>query len=78
MSRLTMMITSEKATQKKSMTRPPWRSVHQASFLWALCQELGRSTTHRCVAANGAGLPFWEISASSPRSSSRSRVALES
>ena len=33
MSRLTMMTTSEKATQK-SMTSPR-RSVHHTSFLWA-------------------------------------------
>jgi hypothetical protein len=43
-----MMITSEKATQK-SMTRSRL-SVHQRSFLWALCQELVRSTTQRFVA----------------------------
>ena len=79
MSLLTMMTTSEEATQKKSMTRPS-RSVHHASFfLWALCQEeLVRSMTQRFVAASGAGLPFCEISASSPRASRRSRVAFES
>ena len=71
-----MMTTSEKATQK-SMTGPRL-SVHHRSFLWALCQEFVRSTTHRFVATSGAGLPFWDISASSPRSSSRSRVAFES
>ena len=38
------MITSEKAIQK-SMTRPRL-SVHHTSFLWALCQEFVRSTTH--------------------------------
>ncbi len=76
MSRLTTITTSEKATQK-STTRPQ-RSVHHTSFLWALCQELVRSTTQRFVAAKGAGLPFSEISASSPRSSSLSRVAFES
>ena len=38
------MITLEKAIQK-SMTRPRL-SVHHTSFLWALCQELVRSTTH--------------------------------
>ncbi len=71
-----MMITSEKATQK-SITR--FRlSVHQESFLWALCQELVLSTTQRFVAISGDGLPFWAISASRPRSSRRSRVAFES
>jgi hypothetical protein len=71
-----MMTTSEKATQK-SITLPRL-SVHQRSFLWALCHELVLSTTHRLVAPSGEGLPFWEISAMSSRSSSRSRVALES
>src|SRR5829696_4699407 len=75
-SRLTVMTTSEKATQK-SMTCPRL-SVHHTSFLWALCHELVLSTTHRLVAQNGAGLPFREISASRPRSSSRSRGAFES
>jgi hypothetical protein len=42
------MITSEKAIQK-SMPRPRL-SVHHTSFLWALCRELVRSTTHRFVA----------------------------
>ena len=42
------MITSEKAIQK-SMTRPRL-SVHDTNFLWALCRELVRSTTHRFVA----------------------------
>jgi hypothetical protein len=68
-----MMITSEKATQK-SITCSRL-SVHHASFLWALCQELVLSTTHRFVAVSGVGLPFWAISASSPRSSRRSRTA---
>src|SRR5215211_7420539 len=45
---LTMMATSEKATQK-SITLPTL-SVHQRSFLWALCHEPVRSTTHRFVA----------------------------
>jgi hypothetical protein len=76
MSLLTIMITSEKATQK-SITRPS-RSVHHTSFLWALCQELVLSTTHRIPALSGAGLPFFEISASSPRSCRRSRVIPES
>jgi hypothetical protein len=71
-----MMATSEKATQK-STTRPRL-SVHHTSFLWALCQEPVRSTTHRFVAASGAGLPFSEISAIRSRSRSRSRVAPES
>jgi hypothetical protein len=53
------MTTSEMAIQK-SMTLP-LRSVHQASFLWALCQEFVRSTTQRFVACSGAGLPFLEI-----------------
>ena len=48
MSRLTMMTTSEKATQK-STTRPRL-SVHHTSFLWALCQKLVLSTTQRFVA----------------------------
>ena len=55
-----MITTSEKVIQK-SITHP-LRSVHHTSFLWALCQELVRSTIHRFVAASGAGLPFWEIS----------------
>jgi hypothetical protein len=71
-----MMTTSEKATQK-SITLPT-RSVHHTNFLWALCHALVRSTIHRSLAQNGAGLPFLEISASSPRSLRRSRVALES
>jgi hypothetical protein len=71
-----MITTSEKATQK-SITRP-LRSVHHTSFLWALCQELVRSTTHRFVAVSGAGLLFSEISAASPRSRRRPRVASES
>jgi hypothetical protein len=45
-----MMFTSEKATQK-SFTRLRL-SVHQESFLWALCQELVLSTTQRFVAIN--------------------------
>jgi hypothetical protein len=71
-----MITTSEKATQK-SITLPT-RSVHQTSFLWALCQELVRSTTHLFVAQNGAGLPLPEISHPSPNSSRRSRVRCES
>jgi hypothetical protein len=70
------MITPEKATQKL-MTRAV-RSVHHASFLWALLQELVRMTTQRFVAASGAGLPFSEITGSRPRICSFSRVALES
>jgi predicted butyrate kinase (DUF1464 family) len=76
MSLHTMMTISEKATQK-SMTRP-LTLRNQTSFLWALCQELVRSTTQRLVAPSGAGLPFSEISASSPRSLSRLRVTFES
>ena len=76
MSLLTMITTSENATQK-SMTRPS-RSVHHISFLWALCHELVRSTTQLFVASSGAGLPFCEISPISPRSSRRSRVRSES
>lgn len=52
-----MVATSKKATQK-SMIRPS-RSVHYRSFLWALCQKLVRSTTHRIPALSGAGLSFW-------------------
>ena len=76
MSLLTIMTTSENATQK-SMTRPS-RSVHQVSFLWALCHELVRSTTHLFVAPSAAGFPFSGISTISPRYSSRSRVTNES
>jgi hypothetical protein len=71
-----MMTTSEKATQKS--TTLPLFSVHHTSFLWALCQELVLSTTQRLVAPSGEGLPFREISASSPRSSRRSWVSSES
>ena len=72
-----MMTTLENATQK-SITLPT-RSVHQTSFLWALCHELVLSTIQqRFVAQNGAGLPFPEISHSSPNSSRRSRVRRES
>jgi hypothetical protein len=62
-----MITTSEKATQK-SITRP-LRSVHHTNFLWAsfACYEAVRSTTQRLVAVSGAGLPFLEISATSPR-----------
>ena len=56
MSRRTIITTSEKATQK-SITRPR-SSVHHTSFLWALCHEFVRSTTHRKPALNAAGLPF--------------------
>jgi hypothetical protein len=76
MSRLTRITTLEKVTQK-SMTRPR-PSVHQASFLWVLCQELVRSTTHRIPALSGAGLPFSEITPIRPRLSRISLVALES
>jgi hypothetical protein len=70
-----MMTTSEKVTQKPITL--PLRSVHHTCFLWALCHELVLST-HRLLAQNGAGLPLFEISASSPRSLRRSRVAFES
>ena len=76
MSRLTRMTTLEKATQK-SMTRPS-RSVHQRSFLWALCQELVRSTIHRIPALSGAGLPLLEITPIRPRSARISLLTLES
>ena len=76
MSLPTMMITLEKAIQK-STTRPSL-SVHHTSFLWALLQELVRSTTHRFVAASGAGLPFLEITPTKPRSSKSRRVRFES
>jgi hypothetical protein len=65
-----MMTTSEKATQK-SITLPLLSVHHTSFFLWALCQEPVRSTTHRLVAASGAGLPFLEISALRARSCSR-------
>src|SRR5215208_455091 len=42
-----MTIALERAIQK-SMTRPSL-SVHHTSFLWALVQELVRSTNHRFV-----------------------------
>ncbi len=71
-----MMTTFEKAIQK-SITRAR-RSVHHASFLWALCHEFVRSTIHLPAAATGAGLPFCEISAVRPRVRSFSRVASES
>ena len=74
-----MITTSEKVTQK-SITRP-LRSVHHTNFLWALCQEpepLRSTTHHRFVTVNGAGLPFLEISATSPRSRRHPRVVSES
>ena len=71
-----MMIALEKATQK-SMTRPSL-SVHHTSFLWALVQELVRSTTQRFVAPIGAGLPFSEITPTSLRSLRSSLVTFES
>src|SRR5215216_3280551 len=55
---------------------PTLRTPHH--FLWALCQELVRSTTQRFVVASEAGLPFSEIMASKPRSFSFSLVARES
>jgi hypothetical protein len=71
-----MMTTLENAIQK-SITRPR-RSVHHTSFLWALCQEFVLSTTHRNPALSGAGLPFWQITPISSRSSSSRRVTFES
>jgi hypothetical protein len=59
------------------VTRPS-RSVHQRSFLWALVQELVRSTTHRFVVPRGSGAPFLEIAPSSLRSSKSRRTTLES
>ena len=64
-----MITTSENATQK-AITRP-LRSVHHTSFLWALCQEPVRSTTHRFVAVSGARLPFLENSSNDGVSSAR-------
>jgi hypothetical protein len=49
MSRLTMMTTLENATQK-SITRPT-RSVHHASFLWALCHA-----PRYCMGSRNGGL----------------------
>ncbi len=76
MSLPTMMIAFEKAIQN-SMTRPSL-SVHHTSFLWALLQELVRSTTHRLVACRGAGAPFSEIMPTSPRSLRSPLVTFES
>ena len=76
MSLHTMMTTSEKAIQKSMTGRR--RSVHQSSFLWALCQEFVRSTTQRFVACSGAGLPFSEIMETMPRIFSFWRVVSES
>jgi hypothetical protein len=56
---------------------PPFGTPRQL-LVGVECQELVLCTTHRFVAVSGAGLPFWAISASSPRSSRRSRVAFES
>jgi hypothetical protein len=55
----------------------PLRAPHEL-LVGALCHELVRSTTHRFVAQNGAGLPFPEISHLSPSSARRSRVRRES
>jgi hypothetical protein len=63
MVRLTMMIISQKVTQKLRTRRR--LSVHYMSFLWTYCQELVRSTTPLFVAVTATGLPFWEISAPS-------------
>src|SRR5215208_7212708 len=51
MSLPTMMSALEKAIQK-SRTRPSL-SVHHVSFLWALIQELVRSTNHLLVVPRG-------------------------
>src|ERR687898_3472164 len=59
-SRPTMVTTFDKAIQK--LIAPARCSLHYTSYLWALCQEFVRSTIHRPVAANGAGLPFSEPS----------------
>jgi hypothetical protein len=76
MSRLTIITTSEKATQK-SITRPRF-SVHHTTFFWALCHEFVRPTTHRKPALNGAGSPSWEISPINQRAVSSRRVVAES
>ena len=76
MSLPTIMITLERAIQK-SITRP-FLSVHQRSFLWALLQELVRSTTQRFVTPRGTGLPFLEITPIRPRLCRSSVVGLES
>ena len=76
MSLPTMTNALEKAAQK-SITYPRL-SVHHASFLWALLQELVRSMTHLFVAPRGAGLPFSEITPTKPRSSNSRREAFES
>jgi len=70
-----MIIASEKAIQKA--TTRPRLSVPHTSFLWALFQELVRSTTHRFVATCGAALPFSEIAAFKSRPRSLWRVASE-
>src|ERR1035437_11182231 len=49
-----MMMALARAREKR-ITRPR-RSVHQASFLNALCQAWVRSTTQHEVARSGAGL----------------------
>jgi hypothetical protein len=58
-----MITTSENATQK-SITRSTCSVHHTSFFMWAsfACHEFVRSTTHRFVAQNGAGLCFPEIS----------------
>ena len=76
MSRRTMMITLAMAIQKP-ITRVR-RSVHQASFLNALCQALVRSTTHFLPAVTGAGLPRSAMSVWRPRVASSVRVLVES
>src|SRR5215211_1672409 len=49
---------------------PAHHSVHHISFLWALCQEFVRSTTHRKPAPSATFLPFWEISPNRQRTAS--------
>ena len=70
------MTTLENAIQK-SMTGASL-SVHHTSFLWALCQELVRSTTQRSPAVSGAGKPFLAITPTKPRLSRSLRVLPES
>ncbi len=55
---------------------PPLRAPRE--LFMGVVHALVLSNTQRFVAPSGEGLPFWEISEMSPRSSSRSRVASES
>ena len=70
------MITLENEIQK-SMTGSSL-SVHQTSFLWALCQEFVLSTIHLKPAVSGAGLPFSLTTPTKPLSSRSRRVFFES